>query len=518
MAEKIDRSKMYMGVFFKSNGTWCYRIKRKVNGKVVDIEKGRFATELEAYHERQETLRKLLSQTESVEFIDNGVLFKDVFAEFLNNCHSEASKKKYKTIYSAQLKIWDDRKVKDITDADIKVLLLKISLQGKSQSYLTSIRKVIKLIFAYAYKVYGCSKDVGQFLDTTQPRLRVLSLFSGIGAPEQALRNLDIDYELVYYCEIDKKASKAYSLLHNVPERLNLKDITDLYGESEFVKSKYGADILKGYENQILSFCRYDMPDFDLMVFGFPCQSLSKAGKNEGMGDMPSFDDSEDEEKEMQTRSGLFWFALEIARQKQPMFLIAENVKNLITGHKDEFDTMLEEIDKAGYNVCYEVLNSTDFGIPQNRERVFIVMIRKDISMKYTFPVPKPKKEINPNWLREWLDDGVADECYVDMSKDTNYVKALQEGYDFEHKEGYIRTITTKWGIPSYNRQSFVKDSKGVRCLTSEELMAFQGFQKEQGAMLREAEFTMSDIGKLVGNSITVSVIQAVIEQLLKCM
>lgn len=124
--------------------------------------------------------------------------------------------------------------------------------------------------------------------------IKYLSLFSGIGAFEKALQNLHIPYDLMGYCEIDKYASKAYSLLHNVPESMNLGDITKLDEKS--------------------------LPDvIDLITYGFPCQDISLAGHQKGLL-------NEDGSK---TRSGLFFDALRIIEHTQPKVAIAENVKIL---------------------------------------------------------------------------------------------------------------------------------------------------------------------------------------------
>ena len=109
-------------------------------------------------------------------------------------------------------------------------------------------------------------------------KLKVLSLFSGIGAPEKALERLNIDYELINYCEIDKYASKSYSIIHNVSEDLNLGDIT-----------KIDIDKLR---------------DFDLLTHGSPCQDFSAIGKQAG-GDIGS-----------ETRSSLMWNTVEIIKHK----------------------------------------------------------------------------------------------------------------------------------------------------------------------------------------------------------
>jgi DNA (cytosine-5)-methyltransferase 1 len=179
-------------------------------------------------------------------------------------------------------------------------------------------------------------------------KIKLLSLFSGIGAFEKALDRLNIDYELVNYCEIDKFASKSYSLIHGVDESLNLWDITKV-NEKE-------------------------LPDFDFMTYGFPCTSFSIAGLRKG------FDDK---------RTGhLFFESLRIAKYKKPKYMIAENVKGLLSmDNGDCFEEILKCLDLAGYNNYCKVLNAKDYGIPQNRERVFIVSIRKDIdNLSFSFP------------------------------------------------------------------------------------------------------------------------------------
>ena len=205
--------------------------------------------------------------------------------------------------------------------------------------------------------------------------MKVLSLFSGIGAFEKALDRLNIDYELVAFSEIDKYATKSYCAIHGVDESMNLGDIT------------------KVDENSLPK-------DIDLITYGFPCQDISLAGKQKGL-----FNDDG-----TQTRSGLFFEALRIIEATHPRIAIAENVKNL-TGKKfkEQFALVLESLDEAGYNNYWKVLNAKDYGIPQNRERVFIISIRKDIDKGYEFPEPFPL-ELR---LRDMLDDEVDEKFYL---------------------------------------------------------------------------------------------------------
>ena len=201
--------------------------------------------------------------------------------------------------------------------------------------------------------------------------MKVLSLFSGIGAFEKALDYLHIKYELVNYCEIDKYASKAYSLIHNVPESMNLGDITKVD------TSKLPKDI-------------------DLITYGFPCQDISLSGLQKGF-----------EHNGELTRSGLFFEALRIIEDTKPKIAIAENVKNLVSKRfTKEFGIVLNSLEAAGYNNYWQVLNAKDYGIPQNRERVFIVSIRKDVDNGlFHFPIPFELKLRLKNMLEDEVDE-----------------------------------------------------------------------------------------------------------------
>jgi DNA (cytosine-5)-methyltransferase 1 len=206
--------------------------------------------------------------------------------------------------------------------------------------------------------------------------MRYLSLFSGIGAFEKSLERLGIKYELVAFSEIDKYAVKSYCAIHNVDESLNLGDITEI-DETALPK------------------------DIDLITYGFPCQDISIAGKQKGLFN----------EDGTQTRSGLFFDAFRIIEATQPRIAIAENVKNL-TGKKfkGQFEIVLKSLEVAGYNNYWKVLNAKDFGIPQNRERVFIVSIRKDIDDgNFEFPKGFPL-ELR---LKDIMEDEVDEKFYL---------------------------------------------------------------------------------------------------------
>ena len=188
--------------------------------------------------------------------------------------------------------------------------------------------------------------------------IKVLSLFSGIGAFERALCRIGLDWELVNYCEIDRRASLSYSMVNQCSESLNLRDVRTVTAET--VRDQH----------------------VDLITYGFPCQDISIAGKQQGF-----VNDSGES-----TRSGLFFEALRIIKELRPRYAIAENVKALTSAKfKNEFATVLSSLEEAGYNNYWRVLNAKDYGIPQNRERVFIVSIRKDVDKgDFQFPDKEP--------------------------------------------------------------------------------------------------------------------------------
>ena len=191
--------------------------------------------------------------------------------------------------------------------------------------------------------------------------------------------NLDKHWELVNFCEFDKYATKSYCVIHNVDESLNLGDITKV-------------DETK-------------LADFNMMTWGFPCTDISVAGKQKGFLD-------EDGNK---TRSGMYYEGIRILRYKKPALSIIENVKNL-TGKKfkKEFDMVLSDLDEAGYNSYYKVLNAKNYGIPQNRERVFIISIRKDLDNgQFKFPEPFD----NGIRLKDILEDKVDEKFYLSDDK-----------------------------------------------------------------------------------------------------
>lgn len=207
--------------------------------------------------------------------------------------------------------------------------------------------------------------------------------------------SLSESWKLVNFCEFDKYAIKSYCVIHNVDESLNLGDIT-----------KVDETKLK---------------DFNMMTWGFPCTDISCAGKQKGFFD-------EDGNK---TRSGMYYEGIRILRYKKPALSIIENVKNLTSKKfKKEFEMVLSDLDEAGYNSYYKILNAKDFGVPQNRERVFIVSIRKDLDNgKFIFP----EGFDNGIRLKDVLEDEVDEKYYISNDKVRKFLDNLNLDIHEEH-------------------------------------------------------------------------------------
>lgn len=180
--------------------------------------------------------------------------------------------------------------------------------------------------------------------------LKVLEICSGIGCQAQALKNIGIEYEATQ-CDIDKYAVNIYNQLH---------------GETENLGDLLAVDVDKMYEGQ-----------WDLITYSTPCTDFSIAGQQAG-GDKGSG-----------TASSLLWECEKIIRKVKPKYLLMENVKNLLSKkHIHNFEGWLKVLEDVGYTNYYKVLNAKDFGVPQNRERVFCVSILGEHE-PYVFPEPR---------------------------------------------------------------------------------------------------------------------------------
>lgn len=348
--------------------------------------------------------------------------------------------------------------------------------------------------------------------------LKVLELFGGIGACTQALKRLGIGVEVVDYVEIDKYACASYNAINGT-----------------------------SFEPQDI--CEWDKNiEVDLIMHGSPCQDFSVAGKQAG-GDVGSG-----------TRSSLMYETIRIVGKLRPKYVIWENVKNLLSAkHRHNFDAYLETMKALGYTNYYQVLNAKDYCIPQNRERVFTVSIRKDVDVGYKFP----EKQLLKLRLKDILEIQVDEKFYLSEKmiegfkkhnakheakgtgfiwkvRDTegvastlranaslaptdNTIKCEQvgaldiKGMDCVKRvysdEGLSPTLTDMQGG---NRQpKIIEDNYRIRKLTPRECWRLMGFDDESFEKAAKVN-SNSQLYKQAGNSIVVNVLEAILKNLLK--
>lgn len=219
-------------------------------------------------------------------------------------------------------------------------------------------------------------------------KIKVIELFAGVGSQAMALRNIGIDYEVIGISEIDKFAIKSYEAIHGKVH--NFGDISKME----------------------------ELPYCDLLTYSFPCQDLSIAGQQKGI--------SKD------TRSGLL---LEVERlllkakenRTLPKYLLLENVKNLV-GKKfiKDFERWLSFLNNLGYYSNWEVLNAKDYGIPQNRERAFVVSSLENIHYEFPNPVELKLK------MKDLLEEKVNEKYYLSE-------QCLKYFTDTKNRNGFIR-------------------------------------------------------------------------------
>lgn len=251
--------------------------------------------------------------------------------------------------------------------------------------------------------------------------IKVLELFAGIGACSKALERLGIDHEIVDAVEIDKYAIRSFNAIHGT--NFEPQDIIN-----------WNKDI-----------------EVDLIMHGSPCQDFSIAGKGAGGN------------KGSGTRSSLLYETLRIVEKLKPKYVIWENVKNLLSvKHRHNFDAYLETMKELGYVNYYQVLNAKDYGIPQNRERVFTVSILGGEGFR--FPAPRPLTKRLKDVLEEEVDEKyyLSDE-QIKRLKNATY-NCSKEEVRVQNADGVSRTLCARdWKDPKCVRVGGLYDKHGKR-------------------------------------------------------
>lgn len=319
-------------------------------------------------------------------------------------------------------------------------------------------------------------------------KLKVFEAFSGYRSQSIALRNLGIKHEVVAISEIDKYVIKASEAIQGPV--LNLGDISKI-------------DVK-------------DIPEHDLFTYSYPCQSISVAGKQEGM-------------IKGKTRSGLLYECERIIEHCRPKYLLMENVKNLVgKKFKPQFDEWLEYLEGLGYTNYWKILNAKDFNVPQNRERVFVVSILGD-HKPYEFPKAIPLDKC----IADILEDEVDEKYY--MNKPFRLVnKGHQAELDIKGNECIRRvygidkiapTLTTMGG--GHREPKVLIEYKGkekdnyviektyrIRKLTPRECFRLMGMKDSDIDKIQQAGISNTQQYKMAGNSICIPVLEGIFRNL----
>ncbi|GAA9628623.1 DNA cytosine methyltransferase [Helicobacter pylori] len=256
-----------------------------------------------------------------------------------------------------------------------------------------------------------------------------------------------------------------------------------------------------------------DLPDFDALISGFPCQAFSINGKRKGL---------EDE------RGTIIYGLIRILKVKQPKCFLLENVKGLINHKQQEtFKTIIKALQEAGYTTYYQILNSADFQLAQKRERLYIVGFRKDLKHPFNFPLGLA----NDYCFKDFLDAN--NECYLDTNN-AAFQRYLHNPYN--HNRVFLENILTLENAVLDTRQSdlrlyfnvfptlrtsrhglfYIQEGK-IKRLNATESLLLQGFPKNLIAKIKDnPNFKESHLLSQAGNAMSVNVIAAIAQQMLK--
>lgn len=354
-------------------------------------------------------------------------------------------------------------------------------------------------------------------------KLKIATVFSGIGAAEQALKQLNIPHEIVFACDngeryLNDSVDEINKLINSKPKSKKEKLISELYdstGKPNNVKKSYFANY-KISEKQWYEDVRFvDGKEYkdkvDLFVGGSPCQSFSTYGHRKGLED---------------TRGTLFYDYARLVMEIQPKAFIFENVTGLLNHDGgNTWNTIQETFDLLNYDIKMKILNASDYNLPQLRRRVFVVGINRNLKCpEYEFPKPVPLTHKST----EYLDDDVPNEYYLG-EKGFNFVTKVEKSARRARVNQDI--IGCQTANQQFNwvgdfrvetpKETHLKDNriyKGMyngklsvaRKMTPRELLRLMGFE--------DFNIVVKDtvMWRQTGNSIAVPVIKAVISEIIK--
>ena len=351
---------------------------------------------------------------------------------------------------------------------------------------------------------------------------KVASLFSGIGGFEQGFKDSNMQYDLVFSSEIDKYATKTFS--YNFP-------ITNMVGDIKQVNEK-------------------SIPDHDLLCAGFPCQSFSVAGKQKGFNDI---------------RGTLFFDVIRIIKEKHPSYIFLENVKNLIShDNGNTIKTILKNISDCNYTFDFTIINSNEAGVPQSRERTYIVGILNGNTEKFENDIRNNKVSTLKKWanennlktmnffnnikmnnttkfIKDILENNVDKKYYLNNSKIKEYIHKYNQNLLSSESQNKIlkeftlprdvhndldrqRRVYSIYGISptllarSDSPKIIFKDNDEyhIRKLTPLETLRVQGFSKDFTDNIEKYGMSDTQLYKQAGNAVSPPVISEIINNLLE--
>lgn len=328
--------------------------------------------------------------------------------------------------------------------------------------------------------------------------MKFIDICSGIGGFRSALERHG--HECVAFAEIDKFAKQSYRAIYDTENEEELDDITSVTDEH-----------FRLYRGQV-----------DIITGGFPCQSFSIAGNRRGFED---------------TRGTIFFHIARAIKEIQPSYVLLENVKGLLSHDKGRtYGTIVQALDELGYFIEWGLFNSKYWGVPQNRERVYILVTRKDVWKEpKLFNLLKQQTSVDTRLvdiLETDVDESyflselghIAKEKYGRMGKQAvetikENMEEIRDGYTINafnkttDKSGLSPTLTTR---PEGFKTAIllVVDQLRVRKLTPLECWRLQGFTDEQFHKAKNSGVSNSQLYKQAGNAVTVNVVDAIVGEL----
>lgn len=326
--------------------------------------------------------------------------------------------------------------------------------------------------------------------------MKFVEMFAGIGGMSHGLHSAG--FECVAFAELDSKAHEAYKILHEGNYKKAYHDVSEVSDEE--LKS---------------------LGKVELLVAGFPCQPFSLAGKRGGFED---------------TRGTLFFEVARWAKALNPDFILLENVRGLLNHDKGRtYQTIVQTLHEIGYPMVEaEILNSKDFGVPQNRERIFILASKRTHLLFNPILEQLKERALPTVQLMQWLDDTITDQRYFLNDIMSARIEEQLKDYDWDSNvpSGKVKRVAALWGMKKQAGSVF--DKRGIsptiktpsggysepivldnysprwRKLTPYEYFRLQSFPVSWADILLGRGFINSDLQRMAGNAVTSNVAEAI--------